>query len=205
MENIDSYKYIYGEPFKGFYDTVIPTSVWNLNSEHLYSKEEINDIFQNKVKQLPIAKWNGNTIYEEDVLLLFKEKMESLKQITKDIEELKQSRNPYIKRFLSIVDYLTSNGIDISTFTPATDSVRKENEVDSNLIKEISSAKEIIRVSREVRIYISMMEYANVLSKQIEELTRIYDSLKAAPELDASDMSLCQDDKTIIKSFNGIK
>ncbi len=188
MEKQDDYKYIYGEPFSGTYETIIPDSIWNLNSKYLVSKEELADLYNCKMKRLPTAKWNGNTVFEEDVLMLFREKTEVLKHVTTDINELEKRKSPYIDRYISISKYLDLMGIDMSTFRPKKDSPCKEN--DNNIVKEISCAKEIIRLSSLVRSYIALNEYAKSLMVQIEELKRIYDSLRNAPELDNPDVEL---------------
>ena len=195
MEKKDNYKYVYGEPFSDSYETIIPDSIWNLNSKYLVNKEELE--YTSKKKQLPTAKWNGNIVFEEDILMLFREKAELLKQVTSDINELENRKSPYIDRYISISKYLNSKGIDMSTFRPKKDSPCKKD--DNEIVKEISCAREIIRLSSSVRSYIALNEYAKSLMTQIEELTKIYESLKNAPEIDNQAVEI-SDEKTYNKS-----
>ena len=129
--------------------------------------------------------------------MLFREKAELLKQVTSDINELENRKSPYIDRYISISKYLNSKGIDMSTFRPKKDSPCKNDE--NEIVREISCAKEIIRLSSSVRSYIALNEYAKSLMIQIEELTKIYESLKNAPEIDNQSVEI-SDEKTYNKS-----
>ncbi len=193
MENNNQEKkFIYGEPFTGFYQQILPKEYSYPSPTIIKDIQEINEEFRELVKFVPVAVWHGASVTIEDVEYLLTLKTQFVTNLRNDLAVFHEKNWVDLSEFVMRNYYLGTKNINIETYKM--NNGLNDNDVDDDIRLTINKIEHLKKSNPIVREYIALSAYLVQLEREIAELKLIAESLKSAPKKDSSNLCLFQED-----------
>lgn len=193
MENNNQEKkFIYGEPFTGFYQQILPQEYSYPSPTIIKDIQEINEEFRELVKFVPVAVWHGASVTIEDVEYLLTLKTQFVTNLRNDLAVFHEKNWVDLSEFVMRNYYLGTKNINIETYKM--NNGLNDNDVDDDIRLTINKIEYLKKSNPIVREYIALSAYLVQLEREIAELKLIAESLKSAPKKDSSNLCLFQED-----------
>lgn len=194
MENNNQEKkFIYGEPFTGFYQQVLPQEYSYPSPTIIKDIQEINEEFRELVKFVPVAVWHGASVTIEDVKRLLDLKTQFVTNLRNDLAVFHEKNWSDLSEFVMRNYYLGTKNINIETYKM--NNGLNVDDVDDDIRLAINKIEHLKKSNPIVREYIALSAYLVQLEREIAELKLIAESLKFAPKKDSSNLCLFQEDE----------
>lgn len=194
MENNNQEKkFIYGEPFTGFYQQVLPQEYSYPSPTIIKDIQEINEEFRELVKFVPVAVWHGASVTIEDVKRLLDLKTQFVTNLRNDLAVFHEKNWVDLSEFVMRNYYLGTKNINIETYKM--NNGLNGYDVDDDIRLAINKIEHLKKSNPIVREYIALSAYLVQLEREIAELKLIAESLKFAPKKDSSNLCLFQEDE----------
>ncbi len=184
-------KFIYGEPFVGFYQLKLPQEYHFSHPTFMKDVQEINEEYRELVEYVPVAVWNGASVTIEDVEYLLTLKTKFVTNLRNDLAVFHEKNWVDLSEFVMGNYYLGTKNINIETYKM--NNGLNVDDVDDDIRLAINKIEHLKKSNPIVREYIAMSAYLVQLEREIAELKLIAESLKSAPKKDSSNLCLFQE------------
>ena len=115
----------------------------------------------------------NNYVEYKNVKKVYRDKSNLLSNIGKDIDNLKKSDDPFLKRYLEISSFLSSVGLSVDL------AFGMDDEKYTALAEE---AKKLVEMSSLVRQFVALKEYGRILIHETRNLEDVLMQLEASSE-----------------------